>query len=60
MFEQNGEAVKAVEGKENQSIEQNGEAVQKTKVAENHTDEEDHKAWDELPPPKSAIEKKQD
>ena len=83
MFEQNGDAVKAVEGTENQSVEQNGKPVQKTEETENHSEKEDNsetetqseeankeiesqsegednKDKEEIAPPKSAIEKKQD
>ena len=42
MFEQNGDAVKAVEGTENQSVEQNGKAVQKTEETENRSEKEDN------------------
>ena len=60
MFEQNGE-LKPIDDKQTEPLEQNGKAVKDKEESENQTNEKgDNKDLDKLPPPKPAIEKKQD
>ena len=60
MFEQNGDAVRSIEEKQTEPIEQNGEAVKQKEESESQSKEADDKDMEELPPPKSPTEKKQD
>ena len=61
MLEQNGEAVKAIDEKQTEPLEQNGKAVKDKEESESQSEDKgDNKDIDELPPPKPALEKKQD
>ena len=60
MFDQNGE-VKAIDEKQTESLEQNGKAVKDKIDSESQSEKKgDNKDLDKLPPPKPAVEKKQD